>query len=72
MQWKFWKRGRRKRAEPAPAVATPSDDAQGPLLPVSTVKEVLGLQQVIGNQAVLRILAGGNRSAEDNRLPGGR
>jgi hypothetical protein len=61
MQWRFWRGGDHKkdRKEGTTAVAQPLEHGPGALPPLpqsSTVKEILGLQQLIGNQAVLQIL----------------
>ncbi len=57
MEWRFWKRRWRRKAERASTARITSQERGVPRLPVSTVREVLGLQQLLGNQAVLRILA---------------
>lgn len=67
MEWEFWKRRKRPKKPKGPAVQMmPPDWRTVSSLPVSTVREVLGLQQLIGNQAVLRILApnGGQTNAD--------
>lgn len=61
MQWKFWRRKAKKGAPEAdglPQTTKPPADNQGvPVWPLAlSVKDVLGLQRLVGNQAVLRIL----------------
>ena len=68
MQWKFWKRktpGLPQRAQPDAAIrprdvdaTTPDASAPSPLLVASSTNEILGLQRMIGNQAVLRMMQG--------------
>ncbi len=71
MQWKFWRRGRSDKSETgSSAQPMPQDWRTLPLLPANTVKEVLGLQQLIGNQAVLRLLAPNSGSAKASRTEG--
>jgi hypothetical protein len=63
MQWKFWRHWRRRANPPAlsnPAAAPAPWNAAA--ASAAAVREMLGLQQLIGNQGVLRILSGGNRS----------
>jgi hypothetical protein len=65
MWWKFWKRKNKKAmneptfpATPSPQIPPGSEpEVAGWLLLASSAKEILGLQQLIGNQAVLRLLA---------------
>jgi hypothetical protein len=60
ISWKFWKR------VPTAPLALPAapvqQQPQAPWLPLSSSKELLGLQRIIGNQAVLELLA-----ARENR-----
>jgi hypothetical protein len=53
MQWKFWKW---KKNGPGREDAETAAEIPRPPLPVSS-REILGLQQLIGNQAVLRIMS---------------
>ena len=56
MQWRFWKwRWWRKRSEQRAERPVVQDPAQVLLLH-SSPSEILALQQLIGNQAVLRLL----------------
>ena len=69
MQWKFWRRGDDKKGRKAHVLSTAQPREQDanalpPLLAPSTVKEILGLQQLIGNQAVLQILGRDKTAAE--------
>jgi hypothetical protein len=52
LRWKFWKREKRKDS-PLPE---PQQSA-GAWLPMMSSRELLGLQRVIGNQAVLELIA---------------
>ena len=71
MQWRFWRRGRRDKSEMGDtALPIPQDWRTLPPLPASTVKELLALQQLIGNQAVLRHLAPNTGSANANCTEG--
>lgn len=54
LQWKFWRRTRDESPAPPPAVAPPQTAGW---LPLASTRELLGLQRVIGNQAVLDLLA---------------
>jgi hypothetical protein len=54
MCWKFWKR----KEDPKQDATTASVENSVGLLPLArSAKEILGLQQLIGNQAVSRLLA---------------
>jgi hypothetical protein len=55
LRWKFWQRADRKPpAEPAmPAATSPTSG----WMPLTSARELLGLQRVVGNQAVLELLA---------------
>jgi hypothetical protein len=58
MWWKFWKRGNKRKPD-TPAVAETGPQEQHsrfPLLTASSATELLGLQRLIGNQAVLRMV----------------
>jgi hypothetical protein len=54
LSWKFWKRN-----QPMPPALSAAPVQQPPdvWLPLSSSKELLGLQRIIGNQAVLELLA---------------
>jgi hypothetical protein len=54
LSWKFWKR---KQTVPAALPAAPVQQPLDTWLPLSSSKELLGLQRIIGNQAVLELLA---------------
>jgi len=57
MQWKFWKRKKGKEDSAAKRDAAPQDaNPRFPLLTTSSATELLGLQRLIGNQAVLRMV----------------
>jgi hypothetical protein len=56
MQWRFWRRG--KKRDPDDTALERVEANAGPAWPASAgAKEILGLQQLVGNQAVLRLLA---------------
>jgi len=59
MQWKFWKRKKNKPGSTEETGAGQDAESAGETpqipLPVSS-REILGLQQLIGNQAVLRMM----------------
>ena len=55
LHWKFWKRNRHGATEPVMAPAPPIPSAAW--FPLTSSKELLGLQRIIGNQAVLQLLA---------------
>jgi hypothetical protein len=59
MQWRFWRRGGRKKDADESALEQSRAEANAALAwPASAgAKEILGLQQLVGNQAVLRMLA---------------
>lgn len=66
MFWGIWNRKREKRnhnaGSAAPESSARSDsqgraESDGLLPPLASPREILGLQQLIGNQEVLRILA---------------
>jgi hypothetical protein len=70
LSWKFWKRNQAM----APAQpATPEQQPPAAWLPLSSSKELVGLQRIIGNQAVLELLASRqNQSAAHaaaNKIP---
>jgi len=70
MQWKFWRRGDKenRKADTSSVAQSPEPDSIVPPLPApGTVKELLGLQRLIGNQAVLQILAPNQRDAKAKR-----
>jgi hypothetical protein len=52
--WKFWKRN---QTEPSALPAAPAMQPLETWAPLSSSKELLGLQRIIGNQAVLELLA---------------
>ena len=57
MHWRFWRRGKKKDADHAAREGSRAD-ANALAWPASAgAKEILGLQQLVGNQAVLRLLA---------------
>ena len=57
MQWRFWRRGKKKDADDV-ALERVRADAPASAWPANAgAKEILGLQQLVGNQAVLRLLA---------------
>ena len=67
MQWKFWRRGDKenRKADTSSVAQSPEPDSIVPPLPApGTVKELFGLQRLIGNQAVLQILAPNQRDAK--------
>lgn len=63
MWWKFWKWGKKKTGnDTAPELVTAEEsggpDPMAPKWPgAAGVREVLALQQLVGNQAVLAMLA---------------
>lgn len=58
MKWRFWRRERARKGDAGPVAQEKEQDfGTQPPLQFSTVKEVLALQQLIGNQAVLRMIA---------------
>lgn len=59
LSWKFWKRN---RTMPPALPAAPVQQAPDTWLPLSSSKELLGLQRIIGNQAVLELLASRHQS----------
>lgn len=65
MNWRFWRRRRRKERKPDAGAQASRTDARS-IVPLqhSTVKEVLALQQLIGNQSVLRMIAPNTRRRE--------
>jgi hypothetical protein len=64
-RWKFWKRaGKREVTEPLPPEPNPA-----PEWPTSmSAKEILGLQQLIGNQAVLQMLGKVSNSTQVKQM----
>ena len=69
MQWMFTKLGRDRKHDAAP-VEHEKDQGYDPLLPLhfGSAKELLALQQLIGNQAVLRMIAPGRSGATSPEL----
>jgi hypothetical protein len=63
LRWRFWTwAGKSKVTEPSKA---PQDQKGAPEWPAAVnAKEILGLQQLIGNQAVLQMLGRGSNSAQ--------
>jgi hypothetical protein len=58
MQWRFWRRGKKRDVDDAALEQLRAEANAGPAWPASAgAKEILGLQQLVGNQAVLRLLA---------------
>jgi hypothetical protein len=58
MRWAFWRRNRKKN-DKAPEIIDALEKytpRQFPLFMPSSASELLGLQRLIGNQAVLRML----------------
>jgi hypothetical protein len=55
LRWKFWRRADRKSAV-APAEPAAPSPTNG-WMPLTSARELLGLQRVVGNQAVLELLA---------------
>jgi hypothetical protein len=61
MRWDFWNRNKKSgnaaSEQPAPPSAAASGAPGGPGFPVlNSPREILGLQQLVGNQEVLRML----------------
>lgn len=57
MQWKFWRRGNRRKPDLPVTAAEPQEPpSRFPLLTASSATELLGLQRLIGNQAVLQMV----------------
>jgi len=52
LRWKFWKRSRAETESPAQV----SQQPDAPLIGFISSKELLGLQRLVGNQAVLKFL----------------
>ena len=65
MQWRFWKRGGKKKDTDESVPESLCADANAaPGWPASAgTKEILGLQQLVGNQAVSRMLAKSTKGA---------
>lgn len=57
LRWKFWKRSKHEATEPAMAPVPAPSLPSAPWFPLTSSKELLGLQRIIGNQAVLQLLA---------------
>lgn len=57
MSWKFWQRWLRRGSKGEARAEDRQPSAFSVLLSHSSPQEILGLQKLIGNQAVLRILA---------------
>jgi hypothetical protein len=70
LSWKFWKRNQAMARTPS---APPEQQLQAAWLPLSSSKELVGLQRIIGNQAVLELLVSRqNQSAAHaaaNKIP---
>lgn len=62
MQWKLWKRKKDNSSTERDARVTPPYP-----LPVNS-SEILGLQQLIGNQAVLQIMSRQNVEDSERRI----
>jgi hypothetical protein len=69
MQWRFWRHGGKKKDADDSALDQSRTDANATLgWPASAgAKEILGLQQLVGNQAVLRMLAKSSNGAPVKR-----
>jgi hypothetical protein len=63
LQWKFWTRSKKKSA-PSPTEEDLARSWQPPL----TAVDVVGLQRIVGNQAVLALLAARDQSAATRRV----
>ena len=71
MQWRFWRRSGRKDVDET-APEEPRTNADGTTWPANAcAKEILGLQQLIGNQAVLRML-NRNEHRVESPFPGSK
>ena len=59
MNWRFWRRGGKKKDADEPALEQSRAEVnEAPGWPANAgAREILGLQQLVGNQAVLRLLA---------------
>jgi len=59
MDWRFWKWGKKHTQDWPPIVDAVPQDASSlpPLLTASSATELLALQRVIGNQAVLQMVS---------------
>jgi hypothetical protein len=70
MQWRFWKRGSKKGKPVLPAAGDPTVEHSSSLLPPlarGSATELLGLQKLIGNQAVLRMCTQSRREGKIGR-----
>jgi hypothetical protein len=58
MEWRFWKWGKKRKHDSPAAVDVARQQASSPpaLLTAGSASELLGLQRLIGNQAVLRMM----------------
>jgi hypothetical protein len=58
MQWRFWRRGKKRDVDDAALEHSSAEATVALAWPASAgAKEILGLQQLVGNQAVLRLLS---------------
>jgi hypothetical protein len=66
MHWRFWERKNKNKkgggefptaSSPAPKTSGPEAEGTGWLPLAGSAQEILGLQQLIGNQAVVRLFA---------------
>ncbi len=65
MHWRFWRRRSRNEHEAEAGARASHEDARSIVpLQLGTVKEVLALQQLIGNQGLLRMIAPDTRQRE--------
>ena len=70
MQWKFWRRkGKRELDGPSRNARTLADTPFAQLAKTYGQRELIALQRVVGNQAVLKLLGvQDSRSASDSAL----
>jgi hypothetical protein len=70
MQWRFWRASGRKNTDEAPPEQSRANAAAWPAS--AGAKEILGLQQLVGNQAVLRMLMMNPGDVETPVVPGSK
>jgi hypothetical protein len=68
MQWKFWQRWGKGNHKDEARSQQKDSSALSSLLSQSSAQEILGLQRLVGNQAVLRILAPEKVDASASRV----